>query len=90
MTKEKFIKEKLQGISARLNQDEIAEILRICEKRNMSQASVVRMLVSVGLEVHKDMESLGIIGIVDLAYYVKEAIKTKVASGRQLTLPMMK
>ncbi len=82
------MKEELRGVSARLSPADFAEIDRISKKRNMSQAKVIRMLIGVGIEAHKDMEKLGIIGIVDLAYYVKEAIRTKASTGRQLTLPI--
>ncbi len=80
-------KEELQGISARIPHTDWLEVNRIADKRKMSQAQVVRMLVGVGIECHKDMESLGLIGVVDFVYYVKEAMKLK-GKGRQLNLPI--
>jgi len=58
-----------------------AEIERISEKRDMSQQKVMRMLMEVGLDCHKDLERLGIIGTMDFAYYVKEAVKAKLATS---------
>lgn len=82
------MKEDHKPVTARISLEDYAEVERIANKRKMSQAKVIRMLIGVGIEAHKDMEALGIIGIVDLAYYVKEAIKTKASTGRQLTLPL--
>lgn len=61
------------------------EIERIAVKRKMSEAQVARMLLEVGAECHKDMERIGLIGVVDLLYYVKQSIKEK-AKGKQLKL----
>lgn len=80
-------KEELQNISARVPHSDWLEVNRIAEKRKMSQSQVLRMLVGVGLECHKDMESLGLIGVIDMVYYVKEAIKGQ-SKGRQLKLPI--
>lgn len=80
-------KEELQNISARVSRSDWLEVNRIAEKRKMSQSQVLRMLVGVGLECHKDMESLGLIGVIDMVYYVKEAIKGQ-SKGRQLKLPI--
>jgi len=81
-------KEELQNISARVPHSDWMEVNRIAEKRKMSQSQVLRMLVGVGLECHRDMERLGLIGIVDMAYYVKEAIRGQ-SAGKQLVLPMI-
>jgi len=81
------MKEDTKVISIRIPTRLIDESERIAQKRKMTNAEVMRMCLDIGLQAHKDMESIGIIGVVDLAYYVKEAIKTKVSTGRQLTLP---
>lgn len=62
-----------------------AEIVRIATKRKMKESEVARMLLDVGLECHKDLERLGLIGVMDLVYFVKESIKEK-AKGKQLKL----
>jgi hypothetical protein len=80
-------KEELQNISARVPHTDWMEVNRIAEKRKMSQSQVLRMLVGVGLECHKDMENLGLIGVIDMVYYVKQAMKAK-ASGKQMVLPI--
>ena len=81
------MKEDLHAISARIPDGDFLEVERIANKRKMSQAQVIRMLVGVGIECHKDMEALGLIGVVDLVYYVKEAMKLK-GKGRQMNLPI--
>lgn len=81
------MKEDLHTISARITGTDFTEVNRIATKRKMSQAQVIRMLVGVGLECHRDMENLGLIGVVDFLYYVKEAMKLK-GKGRQMNLPI--
>jgi hypothetical protein len=61
------------------------EVDRIAIKRSIPQAQVLRMLLEVGVECHKDMERVGLVGVVDYAYFVKESIKAKIA-GRQLNI----
>jgi predicted DNA-binding protein len=77
----------MHSISARLPLSDHEEIVRIAKKRGMTQAQVIRMIIGVGLECHRDMENLGLIGVVDFVYYVKEAMKQK-GAGRQLNLPL--
>lgn len=77
----------MHSISARIPIADHDEIVRIAEKRKLTHAQVIRMIVGVGLECHRDMESLGLIGVVDFVYYVKEAMKQK-GKGRQLNLPI--
>ena len=77
----------MHAISARIPIADHDEIVRISEKRKLTHAQVIRMIVGVGLECHRDMESLGLIGVVDFVYYVKEAMKMK-GKGRQLNLPL--
>lgn len=80
-------KEELHAISARILESDFQEIDRIATRRKMSQAHVIRMLVGVGIECHNDMEKLGLIGVVDFVYFVKEALKNQ-GKGRQLNLPI--
>jgi hypothetical protein len=81
------MKEELHAVSARIPESDFKEVERIANKRNLSQAHVIRMLVGVGIECHKDMEALGLIGVIDIVYYVKEAMKLG-AKGRQMKLPI--
>jgi len=81
------MKEEYQAITVRLLKSDFAEVERIAEKRNMSLNQVLRMLVGVGAECHKDMESVGLIGVVDFLYYVKQSMK-KSKAGKQLILPI--
>lgn len=78
---------ELRAISSRLPIEDYEQVKRIATKRKMSEAEVIRMLIGVGIECHKDMENIGLIGVVDLVYYVKESMKNQ-AKGRQLVLPM--
>jgi len=63
-----------------------AEIERISEKRDMSQQKVMRMMLDLGIECHKDMERVGIVSAVDFAYFVKEALKDRLATGKNKQL----
>jgi len=81
------MKEDMQGITIRLSRSEFAEAQRISAKRNISLNQTLRMLVGVGIECHKDMEKIGLIGVIDMAYYVKQAMASK-ATGKQLVLPL--
>lgn len=74
-------------VSIRIPISLAAEIERIAQKRKMSVSQVGRMLLDIGASCHKDMESVGVIGVVDAVYYLKEAIKEK-AKGKQLKLPI--
>jgi metal-responsive CopG/Arc/MetJ family transcriptional regulator len=69
------MKEKLKKISVNLSEEIVLEIDRICVKRKMTQTQVIRMMMDLGVDCHKDLEKLGLIGIVDFAYYVRESIK---------------
>ncbi len=53
------------------------EIKRIAEKRKATQQQIFRMLLELGIEVHRDMERVGVIKAVDFAYYVKKAVREK-------------
>lgn len=81
------MKQELHSITARITTADYKEVQRIAVSRKVSEAEVIRILMRVGVEAHKDMERLGLIGIIDLAYYVKEAIKRQ-SAGKQLPLPM--
>lgn len=64
------------------------EIERISTKRNMSQQQVIRMMLDLGIECHKDMEKLGLVAAVDFAYYVRQALRQKLdtVGKKQLSL----
>jgi predicted DNA-binding protein len=65
-----------------------AEIERIAKKRKVTSAHVVRMCLELGVDCHKDMEKLGLIGVVDFSYYVTKSLRDSLASikGKQLSL----
>lgn len=65
-----------------------SEIERISLKRNMSQQQVMRMMIDLGIECHKDMEKLGLVAAVDFAYYVRQALRQKLdtVGKKQLSL----
>lgn len=71
-----------------LTNEQKFEIERISEKRDISQQKVMRMMLDLGIDCHKDMEKLGIISAVDFTYFVKEALKERMAKAgkRQLHL----
>ena len=65
-----------------------SEIERIAKKRKITSAHVIRMCLELGVDCHKDMEKLGLIGVVDFTYYVTKALRDNLASikGKQLSL----
>lgn len=73
-------------VTVRLPKETMASIERIMKKRKMKRSDVVRMCLGMGLDCHQDMEKLGIIGVVDLVYFMREALKEK-AADRNLVLP---
>lgn len=81
------MKEEIRAITARIPAQDYAELERIAAKRDINLTQAIRMLLGVGIECHKDMEKLGLIGVVDFVYYVKEAVKSK-STGKQLKLPI--
>jgi len=64
------------------------EIARIAKKRGMKNAEVFRMMVDLGISVHKDMEKMGIIAAVDFAYFVKKSVRERMADkgNKQMSL----
>jgi len=65
------------------------EIARISKRRGIPKSEIYRMLLDVGIEMHKDMEKIGIITAVDFLYYCKQAItshNSQVMKGKQLPL----
>lgn len=78
-------REEKAVVSAKVPLSIIAEIERIAEKRGMTKSETIKMLLDIGASCHKDMEAIGVIGVVDAVYYLKEAIKEK-AKGKQLKL----
>lgn len=77
----------MHSISARIPLADHEEIVRIAKKRGLTHAQVIRMLIGVGVDCYKDMDSIGLIGVVDFVHYVKEAVKSQ-GKGRQLKLPI--
>jgi len=73
-----------------LTANQKSEVERISLKRDMSQQKVIRMMLDLGIDCHKDMEKLGVVAAVDFAHYVKEALKQKLEKQgkKQLTLPL--
>lgn len=51
------------------------EINEIKSARGMTQSDVTRMLLDLGLEVHRDLTSVGIVRLVDVFYRLKIALK---------------
>ena len=83
------MKKKIEyNVNLGLTTEQKTEIERISEKRDMSQQKVMRMMLDLGIDLHKDMERLGVIGAVDFAYFVKEALKDRMAKTgkKQLNL----
>ena len=64
------------------------EIERIAKKRGLTSPQVIRMCLELGVDCHKDMEKLGLIGVVDFSYYVKKVLNDNLGSikGKQLSL----
>ena len=81
------MKEECKNIGVRVPLSIVHQMERIAEKRKMTQSEVHRMCLEVGLMAHNDMEKVGLIGVVDMVYYVKQAIASK-ATGKQLVLPV--
>lgn len=67
----------------------INSIERIAQKRNMTKSEVYRMMIDLGVSLHNDMEKVGIVGLLDFAYYVKKTISEKnaeLSKGKQLRI----
>lgn len=84
---------KIEGkpVTLKVPAEILAEIDRISKKRKMSKADTYRMMLEIGIELHQDLEKVGLVAAVDFAYYCRQAIKAqvdKIAGGKQLTLPL--
>lgn len=79
--------QEFMAMTVRFPVEQWDEMKRISQKRKMSMNKTIAMLSSVGIECHKDMERVGLIGIIDIAYYIREKLKERPA-GTQLTLPL--
>lgn len=84
---------KIEGkpVTIKVPDSMLVEIERISKKRKMSKSEVYRMMLDLGIQLHKDMERVGVVAAVDFVYYCKQALKAqtdKVAKGKQLTLPL--
>lgn len=79
------MREEKAVVSAKVPVSIIAEIERIAKKRGLTKSETIKMLLDIGAQCHSDMEKIGVIGVVDAVYYLKEAIKEK-SKGKQLKL----
>ncbi len=68
-------------ISLYITRRQKEEIERIALKRDMSQHHIIRMMLELGIDCHKDLERIGLIKAIDFSYYVKHAVKEKIASN---------
>lgn len=78
-----------KAISVTLPPEMISEVERVAKKRNMAKAAVYQMMIDLGLDVHRDMERVGIIPMVDFAHYVKTTVREKLEKtgrGKQMEL----
>ena len=73
-------------VSLRISGEMMEKVKKISKKRRMKQSDVYRMCLGLGLDCHADMEKLGVVGVVDLFYFAREALKEK-AAERKLSLP---
>jgi len=75
-------------ISLSLTSEQKEEIERISKKRDIAQQQVIRMMIDLGIDCHKDLEKVGIIKAIDFSYYVKQALKKKISGegATQLSL----
>lgn len=82
------MKTETKPMTVRLPIALVNEIERISVKRGIPTSQVARMCLDLGVECHKDMEKVGLIGVVDFAYYVSKALKDNLSSikGKQLSL----
>ncbi len=81
-------RKKYIQISLRIKESQKEEIERISIKRDMLQQEVMRMMLELGIDCHKDMEKVGIISAVDFGYFVKSCLKDKLkkSGSKQLLL----
>lgn len=52
-------------VSWKLSEETISEIERIATKRDMTKSQVIRMCLEAGLGMHRDLEKVGIIRLLD-------------------------
>ena len=88
MARPKGKKPPMKAISFMVPLEMIEEVERISIKRDAEKAKVYRMLIDLGIQCHKDMEKVGLIGVVDFTHYVKKALeeKFKKSGPKQLNL----
>ena len=53
-------------LGVKMEPEIVAEIERIATKRKMTKSQVTRMLLKAGLEMHQDLERLGVITMLDV------------------------
>jgi len=80
--------EKMKAIHVFLTPEQVAEIDRISVKRKMGKGETLRMLLGVGIDCHKDLESIGVIPIMDYVHFMKKKMKDikKDSDVKQLSL----
>lgn len=65
------------------------EIQRIADKRRTTKAEVYRMLLSTGIQAHRDLEAVGRYQEVNFPYFVCSALREQIGLvGEQMRLPM--
>ena len=68
-------------LALRLDPGIIAEIERIAEKRQMNKSQVARMVLKAGLEMHQDLEKVGVIAMLDVGTALYKRFKESERKG---------
>lgn len=55
--------------------DMLEELETIATKRGLSKAEASRMLLSLGLEVHRDLSRVGVVRLADMIFNLKTALR---------------
>lgn len=80
---------KMKLISLMVDEKQWEEIHRISRRRGRTKSDTVRMMVDLGIDCHRDLEKVGLIPLVDFAYYVKLTVKERIkenSQGKQLNI----
>ncbi len=75
------MEQETRALSARITPHLSDEIERIATKRRMTKTQVVIMIMELGVDLHKDLENVGIISAVDFAHYVKQGLKLQLENS---------
>ena len=83
-------KKKMINVNVIIPEEFKREVERIAKKRDIPQQQVFRMMLDLGLEIHRDMEKAGVVAAVDFLYFAKRTIKDRLKSKGpiQLELPL--